>query len=255
LTGTDGELRAFRTDADFTFADGVLATSAGAVGLTAVVAGTDGNGLTANAQPAQTLTWLDTIAIIAPTSGGEDAEDDDAYLDRLSDTRPLQLQAISTGPDIARWLRNQTGREPRARPRQPERRSSGVAGHITAVPVDSDGAALSSPTMAALAAEAQAITLTNLVVHIQAPTYTTVTVVFTGKSRNRAGTRRTSRHARRPRSSTSSTRPVGPAGPGRRAALGGEDDPPVPGHGDGPEQRRGVRLLHGPDTQRQHRAT
>jgi hypothetical protein len=76
---------------------GHVGTAAGAVGLIASIAGSDGNNLQAGAVPAQTLTWLVTITVTALTSGGVDAEDDDTYLNRLADTRPLQLQAIALG--------------------------------------------------------------------------------------------------------------------------------------------------------------
>lgn len=156
-----------------------VGTAAGAVGIVATVAGTDGNGLQTGAEPTATLTWLQAITVTALTSGGVDAEDDDTYLNRLADTRPLQLQAIALGADLARWLRNQTGVD-RALALDNYNGGSGIAGHITAVPVDANGDALSSGTMTALQTAAQAITLTNLTVHIVAPTYTTITVVFTG---------------------------------------------------------------------------
>jgi hypothetical protein len=158
---------------------GHVGTAAGAVGLIASIAGADGNNLQAGAVPAQTLTWLGTITVTALTSGGVDAEDDDTYLNRLADTRPLQLQAIALGDDLARWLRNQSGVD-RALALDNYNGGAGVAGHITAVPVDVNGDALSSPAMTALQTAAQAITLTNLTIHIVAPTYTTITVVFTG---------------------------------------------------------------------------
>jgi hypothetical protein len=157
-----------------------VGTAAGAVGLLAVVAGEDGNGLQTGAAPAQTLTWLSAIALTAPTSGGVDGEDVDDYLDRLSDTRPLQLNAVAKGDDLARWLRNQTGVSRALALDNQNGASTGVAGHITAVPVDDSGAALGSPDMTALQTAAQAITLTNLQVHLIAPTYTTISVVFTG---------------------------------------------------------------------------
>jgi hypothetical protein len=181
VTGLDGEPFYFQTDADFTFADGVLTTSSGAVGLIATIAGEDGNGLQAGAQPSETLPWLDTITLTAPTSGGVDAEDDDDYLDRLADTRPLRATSLLLPEDFGRFARNQSGID-RALVLDDFNGTTTQAGHITVIPIDSDGAALAGGDMTTLQTAIEAATATGLLVHVIAPTYTAITVVFTGQA-------------------------------------------------------------------------
>lgn len=63
------------------------------VTLTAVQSGVifNGAGQGGQVQSVQQLTWLDTITLVSPASGGQDPEDDAHYLDRV--TTALQLQA------------------------------------------------------------------------------------------------------------------------------------------------------------------
>lgn len=178
LPGADGALVSFVTVVDFSFTGSATTTATGAVALHASVAGTAGNGLLSGAQPAQMTAWWQSTVLTGATSGGEDAEDVDDYLTRLADTRPLQLNAVAKADDLARWLRNQPGVD-RALVLDNYNAATGQPGHISAWVVDADGDALSSPAMAALQVAVQADTLTNLIVHVLAPTYTTVAVVFT----------------------------------------------------------------------------
>lgn len=180
IPGADGVLVTFETVSDFTFA--ALDANETGIDVAAATGGTAGNGISGTAQPASTLSWLESVTITAPTSGGEDAEDVDDYLDRLADTRPLNLNAIVSADDLARWLRNQPGvdRALALDNYNAETATADQPGHLTAWPIDSDGAGFASGTLDALQAEAQAITLTNLYVHIEEPVYTTITVVFSG---------------------------------------------------------------------------
>ena len=181
--GADGELVTFELVTDLSFA--ALDLTETGVDVIATTGGVAGNGVTGVAQPASTLSWLESVTITAPTSGGEDAEDVDEYLDRLADTRPLNLNAIVSADDLARWLRNQTGVD-RALAIDNYNADTDTAdqpGHLTAWPVDAAGEALSSGELEALQAAAQEITLTNLYVHVEEPVYTLITVVFAGVAR------------------------------------------------------------------------
>jgi hypothetical protein len=66
-------------------------TSVAGVTIVAQDDGTDGNGLAGQPQLIDALDWVTAVTLDAPTSGGTDAESDDAYLDRLREL--LQLLA------------------------------------------------------------------------------------------------------------------------------------------------------------------
>lgn len=83
----------FETSADLVVAAG---SSTGTVGIVAVTAGTGGNDVQIPATlVSPTYTWVSSVALPAPTSGGVDEETDDEYADRLADTTPtLSRKAI-----------------------------------------------------------------------------------------------------------------------------------------------------------------
>jgi hypothetical protein len=66
-------------------------TSVAGVTIVAQDDGTDGNGLDGQPQLIDALDWVTAVTLNAATSGGTDAESDDAYLDRLREL--LQLLA------------------------------------------------------------------------------------------------------------------------------------------------------------------
>jgi uncharacterized phage protein gp47/JayE len=70
------------------------ATTAAGVLVRAVNDGADGNGLTGTAALVNNLAWVTAVTLTTTSSGGSDAEDDDAYQDRL---RP-EIQ--SQGPPV-----------------------------------------------------------------------------------------------------------------------------------------------------------
>lgn len=88
-----GEPLGFVVVGDVTIAPGKTATAAGEVLLQAIEPGEAGNGLSGEATPISTVTFVDTIALVGASSGGVDEEDEDAYLDRL--TEALQLLSLS----------------------------------------------------------------------------------------------------------------------------------------------------------------
>src|SRR4051812_3612276 len=83
----------FETSADLVVAAGA---STGTVGIVAVTAGTGSNDVQTPATlVSPTYTWVSSVALPAPTSGGVDEETDDEYADRLADTTPtLSRKAI-----------------------------------------------------------------------------------------------------------------------------------------------------------------
>lgn len=92
-----GVMVPFVTIADFSVYPGSTATAAGAVTLTAVTSGLAGTGLGGASVAAtliDTLAYVSSIVMAAATSGGVDAEDDLAYITRLSG----RLRMLSTRP-------------------------------------------------------------------------------------------------------------------------------------------------------------
>lgn len=68
------------------------------VAMSAVEPGTDGNGVTGAASLVDPLAYVQSVTFTTVSSGGEDAESDDAYLDRLSSV----LQTLAPRPIIPR---------------------------------------------------------------------------------------------------------------------------------------------------------
>lgn len=182
LQGSDGTPVAFQTVNDETF----IGTDADLTGvdLIAVLGGTGGNGLSTVTGPAQTVSWYLSLVLDAPASGGEDAEDDETYLNRGADEKPGRAFTIVLPDDLSRWLRNQPGvdRALVVNNYNADLSAADVGGHMTAVVIDADGAELSGGTMTSLEADAQEIAVTDGVIHIIAPTYTEVAVEFAGKA-------------------------------------------------------------------------
>lgn len=93
LPGPDGQLVGFRTLSDVVVLAGSTATAAGEVVLEAVVEGEAGSGLSGAVELIDALAFVDSIALVSPTSGGTDGEAATAFLDRFS--RRLRLQATT----------------------------------------------------------------------------------------------------------------------------------------------------------------
>jgi hypothetical protein len=179
LQGLDGKPVAFQTVADVTFA---AADTSETVELIAVLGGTGGNGLSTVLGPAQTVAWYQSLTPTAPSSGGEDPEDDDTYLNRGADTKPGRSFTIVRPDDLARFLRNQPGVD-RAQVINNYDAAAGTentGGHMTAIPITADGSAFSTGAMNTLRAAAQEITVTDGTIHIIGPTDTPVSVEFEG---------------------------------------------------------------------------
>jgi hypothetical protein len=98
IARTGDEVYAFETVADFTVSPG--STVANNVQLVAVDAGADSSGLGGAGTVISLLdplSFVSTITQVATTTGGSDAESDDAYLDRLAS----ELQLLAPRPILA----------------------------------------------------------------------------------------------------------------------------------------------------------
>lgn len=163
-------------------------TAIGEVALIAVLAGADGTGLSGDPQPEDTIGWLSSISIVAPTAGGADAEDDDAYLDRLADTTPLSAMTLVTPENFERASRLMVTDQGRAlaldlyKPGPPydgTAAASGVEKTITVALVNEAGADYGGTIRASVQTQLDALRETGFSVWVIAPTYTTLTIAFT----------------------------------------------------------------------------
>ncbi len=151
-------------------------TEAGEVLLEAVEPGTDYNELSAAPEPQSSISFVESVALVAPTANGVDAEDEDTYLSRLTG----ELQTLTLSAVI---------------PRDYEilaRRIAGVARAtaldnynaeteedeqplvISVAVVDADGAKLSEGVKEEVKALLEERSLSNVVTFVMDPTFTKV---------------------------------------------------------------------------------
>jgi hypothetical protein len=180
VQGADGNAVAFQTKTDNTFTG--TDDEIEGVELVAVLGGTGGNGLSTVQGPAVTVAWYQSLVLDGVTSGGQDGETDDQFLNRGADQRPGRAFTIVLPDDLARFLRDQPGvdRVQVVDNYDADTDDDAAGGHITAIPIDAAGAALSGGTMTALAAAAAENAVTGLEIHVIAPTDTSFAVVFSG---------------------------------------------------------------------------
>lgn len=99
--------RAFATDDVATIDPG--SSSVTDVAVTALLDGTDGNGLGADAEPVDAFPWLDSITVVGTTAGGTDIESDDDYQTRLAQELSLQAPRPITLSDFAKFAKKIDG--------------------------------------------------------------------------------------------------------------------------------------------------
>jgi hypothetical protein len=145
----------FRVLSEVSIPAGSTATAAGEVVIEAVIAGADGNGLDGDPELIDALTWVDSIVqTTAETSGGEDAETPDEYLDRLRETltllsdhailpRDVEILAMQV-PGVGRALALDTY--------NPADSTFDNEKYVAVAVTDEEGAALSSPVKDAVEA-------------------------------------------------------------------------------------------------------
>jgi hypothetical protein len=105
----DGQPQGFEVVADVVVAPGSAVTGAGAVTLRAVIAGVAGNGLTADPIPSDAFNYIESVELVGATANGVDAEDEDAYLDRLTEDLELLSLSLIVEDDFAKDARSVAG--------------------------------------------------------------------------------------------------------------------------------------------------
>lgn len=177
-----GVLWGFATSADVVIPNG--ATTVAGVVMTATVAGAAASGLGAVNQLMELITASNSVLSVkmaGATSGGQDAEDDDVYLDRL--TRDLALQAprpILPADFVAFALNNPAVF--RALALDGYDAVAGTYGNARTISValtGDDGLPLTTPYKTAVLANLQSQREVNFLIYVIDATYTSVDVNYT----------------------------------------------------------------------------
>lgn len=184
IPGTGDTLIAFQTVGDTVIAPGSSATDAGAVTIVAINAGAAGSSVgdvDAAVQLLETLEFVTAITQTAATTGGVDAEDDDAYLDRLRQ----ELQLLTPRPilpaEFATLARTIPGvaRALAVDGYNPDDDTIDNPRMVCVFAIDAAGNAVGTGIKDALAAYLEAQREVNFVVNIADPTSTSIDVSYT----------------------------------------------------------------------------
>jgi uncharacterized phage protein gp47/JayE len=170
----------FQVTSDVIVPPGSTVTAAGAVAIEAINPGEEGNGLSGAFELIDSLAGVASIALVDITTGGIDAEEDDAYLNRLT----LQLQLLAPRPiipsDFAAMAMDVPG----------VYRALAIDGYdpvsdtydnermITLAAIDADGVAVSTQVKNDLKAMLEARREVNFVVNMINPTLNTIDVTY-----------------------------------------------------------------------------
>jgi hypothetical protein len=154
----------------------VGATQVSGVSVHATLEGEDANGLTgSNIVAIGGLAGIDAITLTAPTSGGEDPEDDIDYENNLSVDLKLQAKTLVTTRDFEIWAMQSAGIG-RAYAEHAGDRAVNVA------VAKADGEVVAAGDKTALLADFNQYKLVNTVLTLFDPTYTTINVTYTVKA-------------------------------------------------------------------------
>jgi uncharacterized phage protein gp47/JayE len=171
IRNSNGDLIPFATTVDVIVPGGSSSTPANSVLLLAVNQGSAASGLgsiSGNIELIDSIAWVSSISQTAVTSGGVDAETDDAYLNRLS----FELRTVSPRPilpvDFAILARNVAGVQ-RATVLDGYNTADSTFGNqrmVTVFSVDSTGTAVGSTVKSAVIAYLESLREVNFVVNV-----------------------------------------------------------------------------------------
>lgn len=184
LDDGSGNRVAFAVASDVAIPNGSNTTATGAVTLVAVETGSAATGLHLDPQPERTLSWLATITIVAPTTGGQDAEDQDTYVDRLADELTLLQRTLTTVDKFEAYSRGwpTIDRALGIARYDASTSTANVGGHVTVAVADAAGLDPGTGVRTALQAAMTALVVAGVAVHVIAGAYNTITIAFTGKA-------------------------------------------------------------------------
>lgn len=175
-----GEALAFRTIAEAIVPNGATTVS---VAIEATLEGADYNGVTGAGEFSEYVDYLTAVVFDAPTSGGEDREGDEPFLDRLGD----ELEIQSARP-IKPWhfevLARRFGahRATAINGLDPIANTTGNAATMTVAMVDEAGQALPGGDMTSIAAQLQEMREVGWSVFAIGPTFRTIGVAYAATS-------------------------------------------------------------------------
>jgi len=106
LTDSNGDNIAFSLTADLVAPAG---TTESEVEVQALDLGTDGNGITGTVEVIEQVDWIQTAWVVGFSSGGSDPEEDNIYLDRLTNNLALMAPRPILADDFAIFAQNIPG--------------------------------------------------------------------------------------------------------------------------------------------------
>jgi hypothetical protein len=157
-------------------------TTVDGVSIQAVEAGAESSGITGSVVVIDALSFVSSVTLDAPTTGGQDAETTDAYLTRLSDLLTLLSPRPILPADFALLAQESNPAVARAtaidlyNPGPPI--DSNCPRCVTVAVAGADGLACSSSVKADVLADLQAAREVNFLVFVVDATYTLIDVAF-----------------------------------------------------------------------------
>ena len=179
-----GNVIPFLTNDDIQVFPGSLATAVGAVEITAADPGSDSQGLGTPGDIIELLdplTFVDHVTLEETTDGGQDAELDDVYLNRLSATLQLLAPRPILPQDFAVFAQQIPGvyRATAIDLYNPNTATYNNDRTVSVAVMDENGQPCSSTVKSAVDADLQARREVNFLVYVIDPTYTTIKVTST----------------------------------------------------------------------------
>lgn len=177
-TGPGGTTIAFSTLAEAVIAPGDTTAD---VAVIATQTGLDGSGLSGTLQLVDFLDFVDSVALSGQTTGGQDGEDDDAYLARLAEELTLSTPRVVRAADAAIFAKRTPGID-RALALDGYNPADGTSGNrkmVAVFPVNADGLNVSGTIKTALQADLTAQREPGFIFNVLDPTRTAVDAAFT----------------------------------------------------------------------------
>lgn len=151
------------------------------VPITALVPGADASGITGTVAMIDTLDFIVSVVLNGATSGGQDAETADAYLDRLSDLMTLLSPRPILPNDFSLMAQREVAGVARACAidlYNATTQQSNVPRCCTVVPIDANGQPVSAAIKTQILTLLQSQREVNFLVFVADPTYTSIDVNF-----------------------------------------------------------------------------
>lgn len=170
----------FRVVEDVEIPVGQTSTAVGAVRMIAVEDGAEANGLSGELEQDEGIAWVDRVDIVGVSAGGEDGEEDDAYVERLAE----ELQISSPTPIKPSDFIVLAQREPGVgRATAIDLYNADTAQHdvercVTVAITDDAGEPVEPPVKNRLKTTLQSMREVNFLVFVVDPTYHTITITY-----------------------------------------------------------------------------